>query len=183
MNKKFLLSLSIVALLSTVAFFSVQFIQQKRSLSTIAPSMEITGWQTYKNEQYGFEFKYKNDWVIKEEIPSNEKTLTKVSITPPKPSVNSFSVSIESGLVESYRKKDLGPYFESKDVSFGVDNITAIENKFGDTGYISNSFIMQLDNEHVIIASLISDHNLYENGIEIPKQDIQVFWGSFKFTK
>ena len=27
------------------------------------PSVDTTNWKTYRNEEYGFEFKYPNDWV------------------------------------------------------------------------------------------------------------------------
>jgi hypothetical protein len=29
---------------------------------------QLVDWKTYKNEQYGFEFEYPNDWIIKENI-------------------------------------------------------------------------------------------------------------------
>jgi len=43
-------------------------LNEQASTSTQQVSDEYADWKVYKNETYGFEFKYPKDWGIKEEI-------------------------------------------------------------------------------------------------------------------
>jgi hypothetical protein len=45
-------------------FLNLQPDLEPENLSTISKSDEFADWKTYRNEEYGFEFKYPNDWVM-----------------------------------------------------------------------------------------------------------------------
>lgn len=42
-------------------------------LTPVAPADEAASWQTYRNDQYGYEIKYPTDWVIKEKDYATDK--------------------------------------------------------------------------------------------------------------
>lgn len=48
---------------------------------------DISTWTTYRNDQYGFEFKYPNDWVVSEQQPYSDKEAV-INIAPPRQPVD-----------------------------------------------------------------------------------------------
>jgi len=86
-----LLIVIVVSAVYTAAFQS--WIKMRRAnfkfdfpVNTMSPvNNDIEGWQTYRNEEYGFEFKYPEDWSVVREDPfqTNERsysvTLSNVS--------------------------------------------------------------------------------------------------------
>ncbi|HPN54816.1 MAG TPA: DUF333 domain-containing protein [Candidatus Moranbacteria bacterium] len=45
-------------------------------------SNDISNWQTYKNNEYGFEFKYPKGWEFKENLDNNEFVIRKGMMSP-----------------------------------------------------------------------------------------------------
>ncbi len=112
-NWLFVIIVAAVALLATAAIF--YFIgtgqlgpETNLNISPVPTTNEFAGWQTYKNEQYGFEVKYP------------ENTLTEVSV--------------EEGLPPDYSSKFSGVKLIS---SARADNLGKKECMYGGSGLIS----------------------------------------------
>lgn len=82
-NLRFIL---IILILTTVAGLGIlAYIKYTDKEISFLPSLfnfkkhdETTSWQTYRNEEYGFEFKYPKDWIVsfnKEGEDSNKQSI------------------------------------------------------------------------------------------------------------
>ena len=52
----------IVAVITVGGVFAYQYFATKNNLKKQTLNIETSDWKTYKNNEYGFEFKYPNEW-------------------------------------------------------------------------------------------------------------------------
>ncbi len=82
---------------------------------------ETAGWKVYKNEQYGFEIKYPNDWKILHEGYYKEDVPYEISFSPTAESVGSAPISILVSINNFESIQKVGGYDElvsEKDINF-----------------------------------------------------------------
>ncbi|MBP9821887.1 MAG: hypothetical protein KBC81_00335 [Candidatus Pacebacteria bacterium] len=73
LNKKFAITLGILILLGAGAYVGIWYWQKQQTVVVATPTPtlgadETAGWKTYVNTQYGFEFKYPNNFLIQENV-------------------------------------------------------------------------------------------------------------------
>ncbi len=79
---KFIGVIVLLLVVGGVAYAGLWFWQKQSSemmVPIFTPRNETTNWQTYRNEQYGFEFKYPGDWSVRDLTlgASHDKSIVK----------------------------------------------------------------------------------------------------------
>ena len=123
---------SAVALVIIIAVLAIggYAVWQKQDNSLSTPSVDTTNWKTYRNDKYGFEFKYPNEWHL---AINNEVSLNSIFLSPEEinfPSVWDSQLTPIEAYIESAEqyKNSLKIWEESTD----YENITGeIISSFG----------------------------------------------------
>jgi hypothetical protein len=79
-KKKFLIPLIIIVGILIIGggiFAYFQFFREGAKTGGEEQKNEIADWKTYKNEEYGFEFKYPDDWIVEDGIADETESIKK----------------------------------------------------------------------------------------------------------
>ncbi len=93
---------------------------------------ETSDWKTYKNDEYGFQFQYPDNWTV--DVPTIGIYWPELHVFVDRPSGN-FDWTLESG--ENYPKGDMRFIIETeKETKYNVDELfSSYEKIFKDFGY------------------------------------------------
>ena len=69
---------------------------QSPSPSPSQTEIDTSDWKTYRNEEFGFEFRYPSDWTISDPIPNSNFNIT---LKPKKVSVGKYYITISRTLL------------------------------------------------------------------------------------
>ncbi len=76
-----IIAIGIIAIGGVLAYQYLWAPEEKIEEEKEVPKDETAGWKTYRNTEYGFEFKYPEEWkIIDEENPENPSVLWFVSL-------------------------------------------------------------------------------------------------------
>lgn len=155
MNQKIptIIGTVIIIILAFAAGYFVWLTQKNNPIETqviIQPVDETTNWQTYKNEQYGFEFKYPNGRVINSE-EKNELGVPSFTLEFPNNQGN-LTIIIEENperwdAIEIKKKyflsgfRDVGEGYPYKEEFLPINGINSFKQSRYDLGIIEYYFI------------------------------------------
>lgn len=129
-----------------------QNINQNTNMTTTTGDIDISNWQTYKNEEYGFEIKYPSDWIFQESREGNK--VWEKDVVKPVRSVSFGTLGSKQGgyiwIVEFYRKP-----------SELENDIALIGNQFSDRKEIRKN--IKINNYDALLVTVTT--NTYEDWI------------------
>lgn len=183
-NKYFLISVFLVVISLFIAIFYLRLFpsklkeapaienlteqQSEQSVATTSPT--ISGLKTYRNEEWGFEFQYPQDWIVKERTFGSYYSKFNMVIRPTSGWYSQFPVSINIVLPEfpdrSFKKVEK---ITSEAI---VDGVPGVKYQYRFKGSQETAIILPLG-EYKMILGADRDHE------EIFNQILT----SFKFLK
>src|SRR3989344_1188639 len=201
-QKKIILWVIIVFLVSIMGYFWIRNtinnfqkldvnINQIKLPEIQIPKDEISDWKTYKNDEYGYEIKYPNDWYVKE----IEQGIVEggVYFSPHRPDEietggiaftnEALSVSIDSIIQESSLLKFAGNYLNlSVATKFEIENI-----KISEIDGIKVKIVCEgvgCDNPHWFV---VNNNNIYIFNSNLSSKDkidsFEKILSTFKFIE
>jgi len=130
-------------------------VNQNQNTNTAAEEIDTSDWQTYRNEEYGFEFKYPATMGIKENsyylnVLFNDSL--KININILNDVLNPKTIKSPIGIVSQESLEELA-----------IDGKLAYRFRDGDAGYGGNSYRISLDNSHTLIMWFVTENGYYIN--------------------
>lgn len=165
---------------------SLNFVEEQKAVPTTIPTLTETQWQTYRNEKYGFEFQYPNDYFLKYSASLEMVFLSTKNFDIPETWGNSqltdINISIGSESVEkrvqSYTDNVYGKNFTKQKLTNPL------------IGYMLDGFGEQMPNPNVHLTEYFLQVpkqskvlNISYTNSEIPVEIFNKIISTFKFTQ
>ncbi|MDQ5969220.1 MAG: hypothetical protein QG579_377 [Patescibacteria group bacterium] len=174
----FILALIIIA--GIVSWTAILFYPKQTNKNSPVSVNETDNWKTYRNDTYGFEFKYPSDWVVEHEINSGD--LDRVILYLPRDFGTGVTfVATDSKLgggIELDRLEKEGKMQKKEKIV--LNNI-----EYSVYYYNNNEYEMPYE----IIIYFVKDNKSYwfvantNNNYQSGRQELDSILSTFKFTK
>ena len=183
-KKQFILGIFILAFgLALSGCFKQPMVNQNVDINTNVNSDEVdtSGWKTYRNEEYGFEFKYPRNWIYYNEIINEKSGSDSYIFNPEKKDKISlvdkkvvgerklgFGASVLTISVKEYAG-GLNDYLESQFNNCSKEQTLLVKNieftKLACEGYADPNYYIAKNKDFVYILSSFGSMNNYLDDI------------------
>ena len=181
LNKKFIVTFVILALLGGGAYAGIWYWQNQQVAQEVVPTFtpradETANWKTYTNIQYGFEFKHPTNFTIKDDAkgvsvghgvpythsdPCDFRDGSQIlnEVVDFNATLKIFNGNIESAVKANYASpKDIienGQFKLSPDFvdTYSAGSLNGYRFKIGAEGCGLNTYYFVLDNTHTLVVS------------------------------
>ncbi|MBI4034083.1 MAG: hypothetical protein HY378_00860 [Candidatus Brennerbacteria bacterium] len=134
------------------------------------PRAEVEGWQTYRNEEYGFEFRYPNQFTKKQELTNWEGLDLWVSLKDK--SDNSVNIALYGSVFDPNNMSEIGGPIKFSDSGVSdipVGNRKGYKYRIGDAGCVAEVMQAGFQNKTLKISFL------YCHGADDPQNFIPIY--------